>query len=52
MTKITPPHAAYLAPDAFAVKLEHEQCIMIVSGSATLQDMGANSVYDEDFEDD
>ncbi|MBP5483993.1 MAG: hypothetical protein J6X99_07040 [Bacteroidales bacterium] len=51
MTKITPPHAAYLAPNAIAVKLEHEQLIC-ASGSATLKDMGANSVYDEDFEDD
>lgn len=48
-TKITPPSAAYVTPAAFAVTLEHEQCIMNASGSATLKDMGENDVYDEDF---
>lgn len=49
MTKrITLTAAAYVAPDTFAVKLEQEQCIMNASGSATLNNMSANGVYDDD----
>ena len=46
VTKTSRP--AYEAPDTLVVKVRVEHCVC--NPSNTLQDMGYNEVFDEDFE--
>lgn len=48
--EFTPPIRDFIAPEALAVTIEHEQRIMIVSGGVTLNDWDdPNAIYNEDF---